>query len=264
MTTQSAPLDGRGHALDPDYYQQEHSSRAPNSLGSRQPSHMPPEISTTSVLVPRTWGVTLISLLDSGAIKPFEDVIANADKKVFDPEINDINFGEEITGGHNNYGIWEVIKYRGQPRNDLIAKFFRRATPHEYGEVNALRMVNLLVESGKTKDPHPLRKSSLLPVIIMKKKEGISCRQFIEESHGKDSSQGPLLDMWQIEETMCKQAAKDAVNFWVFHDDNNIDNGLVTIDKGSVKVELVDYGDAYMVIDKSTPEETFYKACRGR
>ncbi|KAJ3742519.1 hypothetical protein DFH05DRAFT_221513 [Lentinula detonsa] len=61
-TTQAAPLDGRGRALD----QHEHSSRAPNSnsLGSRQPSHMPLEISTTSLLVSRAPGVTLTSLLD--------------------------------------------------------------------------------------------------------------------------------------------------------------------------------------------------------
>ncbi|KAJ3728047.1 hypothetical protein DFJ43DRAFT_1225642 [Lentinula guzmanii] len=268
-TTQAAPLDGRGCALDPEHYQHEHSSRAPNSntLGPRQPSHMPLVISTTSVLVSRTWGVTLQSLLDNGAIKPFEDVLVNNDKKVFDPEINDIEFGEEITEGVNNHGIWEVVSYRGQPRDDLIAKFFREAKSEEYGEVKALKMMNLLVESGKTMDPQPLRKSSLLPVIIMKKKEGITCRQFIENSCSKDSShsqaQGPLLDWKQTKKMMCKQAAKDAVKFLVFHDDNSDQNGLVTIDEGSVKVELVDYGDAYMVIDKSIPEETFYKACIG-
>ncbi|KAJ3798068.1 hypothetical protein GGU11DRAFT_744663 [Lentinula aff. detonsa] len=239
-TTQAAPLDGRGHAtLDPEHYQHEHSSRAPNSntLGPRQPSHMPLVVSTTSLLVSRTWGVTLQSLLDNGAIKPFEDVLVNNDKKVFDPEINDIEFGKEITEGVNNHGIWEVVSYRGQPRDDLIAKFFREAKSEEYGEVKALRMMNLLVESGKTMDPQPLRKSSLLPVIIMKKKEGITCHQLIENSCSKDSSHS--------------------------QGDNNTGNGLVTIVEGSVKVELVDYGDAYMVIDKSIPEETFYKACIG-
>ncbi|KAJ3742518.1 hypothetical protein DFH05DRAFT_1527068 [Lentinula detonsa] len=233
-TTQAAPLDGRGRALD----QHEHSSRAPNSdsLGSRQPLHMPLVISTTSLLVSRTWGVTLKSLLDNGEIKPFEDVLVNNDKKVFDPEINDIKFGKEITGGYHNYGIWEVVSYRGQPRDDLIAKFFQKANPKDYGEVKALRMMNLLVESGQTKDPHPLGRSLLLPVIIMKKKEGITCRQYIKNySKEKGPSRG----------------------------DNNSGNGLVTIVEGSVKVELVDYGDAYMVIDKSISEETIYKACIG-
>ncbi|KAJ3728048.1 hypothetical protein DFJ43DRAFT_1156850 [Lentinula guzmanii] len=224
MTTQAAPspLNGRGRVLlDPEHYQHEHSSRVPNSntLGPRQPSHMPLEISTTSVLVSRTWGVTLRSLLDNGAIKPFDDVLVDSDKKVFDPEINDIKFGEEITEGVNNHGIWEVVSYRGQPRDDLIAKFFREAKSEEYGEVKALKMMNLLVESGKTMDPQPLRKSSLLPVIIMKKKEGITCRQFIENSCSKDSSHSQA------------------------QGDNSDQNGLVTIVKGSVKVELVDYGD---------------------
>ncbi|KAJ3782460.1 hypothetical protein GGU10DRAFT_335538, partial [Lentinula aff. detonsa] len=201
----------------------------------------------------------------SGAIKRFEDVIANTDKEVFDPEINDINFGKKITGGDNNYGLWEVTKYRGQPRNDLIAKFFRGAHSLEYGEVKALKMMNLLVGSGKTKDPHPERESLLLPVIIMKKKEGVTCFQYVQ-----NSNEDHLFDMWETQEMMCKQAAKDAVNFRVFHEllcftiDNSIDNGFVTTDKGSAKVELIDYGDAYMVIDESIPEETFYKACIGR
>ncbi|KAJ3986492.1 hypothetical protein F5890DRAFT_982161 [Lentinula detonsa] len=266
-TTQAAPLDGRGRALD----QHERSSRAPNSnsLGSRQPSHMPLEISTTSVLVSRTWGVTLKSLLDNGAIKPFDAVLVDSDKKVFDPEINDIKFGKEIKAGLNNDGIWEVVSYRGQPRDDLIAKFFREAKSVEYGEVKALRMMNLLVESGKTMDPHPKRQSSLLPVIIMKKKEGITCRQYIKDysKNRKDPSthpRGPRLNLERARKIMCKQAAKDAVNFLVFHDDNGLDNGFVTtVDKGSVKVELVDYGGAYMVIDKSIPKETIYKACIG-
>ncbi|KAJ3798066.1 hypothetical protein GGU11DRAFT_782558 [Lentinula aff. detonsa] len=265
MTTQAAPLDGRGRALD----QHEHSSRAPNSnsLGSRQPSHMPLEISTTSVLVSRAPGVTLTSLLDNGAIKPFDAVLIDSDKKVFDPEINDIKFGKEITGlGRNNDGIWEVIEFRGQPRNDLIAKFFLEAESRDYGEVKALKMMNLLVESGKTLDPHPERESSLLPVIVMKKKEGITCRQYIKDrarKRGPLSSRGPLLQWNQRKKSICEQVAEDALKFLVFHDDNNVDNVLVTVDGESLKVELVGYGGAYMVIDKSIPKETIYKACIG-
>ncbi|KAJ3986491.1 hypothetical protein F5890DRAFT_1472904, partial [Lentinula detonsa] len=187
-TTQAAPLDGRGRALD----QHEHSSRAPNSdsLGPRQPSHMPLVISTTSLLVSRTWGVTLKSLLDNGAIMPFKDVLVDSDKKVF-----------------------------GQPRDDLIAKFFREAKSEKYGEVKALRMMNLLVESGKTMDPHPKRQSSLLPVIIMKKKEGITCRQYIKDysKNRKDPShpRGPRLNLERARKIMCKQASDVPARLWL-------------------------------------------------
>ncbi|KAJ3804010.1 hypothetical protein F5876DRAFT_70979 [Lentinula aff. lateritia] len=207
-----------------------------------------------------------VSLLKDGTLKLFTNptiLSGGNDKKVFDKTLEGISFGPEIEDGSDNYGLWGIRDYQEKPKHDLLAKFFRETGPKPFGEVKSLQMMGLLVASGMIRDPHPDGRSLPLPAIIMEKKEGVTLRNTAVYKLATLQEQRSMTE--QIHAMMCRQAVEDAVTFKVYHHDNNLSNALLTfLDKEPAKVidfiksvkglELVDYGDAYMVMKDVSKE----------
>ncbi|KAJ4494498.1 hypothetical protein C8R41DRAFT_308397 [Lentinula lateritia] len=218
---------------------------------------------------------TFRSLLKDGTLKLFTNptiLSGRNDEGVFDKTLEGISFGPEIEGASNNYGLWEISDYQEKPKHNLLAKFFKEPGPQHFGEVKALRMMGLLVASGMIRDPHPDGRPLLRPAIIMEKKEGVLLRNTAVYKLATLQEQRSMTE--QINAMMCRQAVEDAVTFKVYHYDNNLSNALLTfLDKEPAKVidfiksvkglELVDYGDAYMVM-KDVSKERLYDACMNR
>ncbi|KAJ3726668.1 hypothetical protein C8R42DRAFT_657318 [Lentinula raphanica] len=164
--------------------------------------------------------------------------------------------GDPSAGGKNNAGVWDVISYNGH-KSDLVAKFLTQAYCDTNGwqEAKALEMKGDLIVSGLVKRPLP--GSSPLPVIIMKKKHGKSCHDLQLTTKGKHH----ITDV-DCQKALCNQVADDAIRFRLYRHDNVLGNGLFSIDKkGILQAEIVDYGHAYLVIDKNAKSKVFYDAC---
>ncbi|KAJ3921075.1 hypothetical protein F5877DRAFT_65257 [Lentinula edodes] len=220
-------------------------------------------------------------LVQDGTMKRVEDpsVLEEDDKKVFNKKLESdiVTIGQKIEGGSNNFGIWTVIDYKGHPRDDLIMKILPERGPRSYGEAKALRMMHLLVDSGETRVPAFSTKgdkdlnsdlegmssqSDFYPVVIMKKKKGVLLKETQIYKTATPKEQLALDE--QVVDWSCKIAAKDAVTSKVYHNDNNLNNALVTIIDGTIaELELVDYGppDTYIVI-REIEEENLYKMCK--
>ncbi|KAJ3873367.1 hypothetical protein F5051DRAFT_123705 [Lentinula edodes] len=206
-----------------------------------------------------------------------------ADKNVFDETLEGITFGEEIKRGLNNDGIWEfnVTSEKPQPHwlqerpkhnLKLLAKFSKEKGPPDlpFAEVKALRMMGLLVAAGKIPYPRSDGTPLLHPAIIMEKKEGVSLEDIDFFKSASLRERGPMMN--HVLELMCRRVAQDAFEKKVFHLDNTPTNSLIPVDQvpkkpkdfsESVKaVEIIDYGNAYMVMKKTSYDE-LYNACMG-
>ncbi|KAJ4484283.1 hypothetical protein C8J55DRAFT_548687 [Lentinula edodes] len=217
-------------------------------------------------------------LLSDGTIKCIEDpsVFKEDDKRVFEKRLEDVVLGDKIAAGSNNFGIWMLTHdYKGYHKSDLIVKILPVAGPKSYGEVKALRIMGLLVESGEIKVneirvphfemlPKDLEGKSFYPAIIMKKMPGKLLREtdLFKAAGPKEQ----LAVEEQVIDWSCKRAVKDAITHKVYHDDNNLANTLVTVSDGAIKaVDLVDYGSpgTYLVM-KEVEEEKLYDMCSAK
>ncbi|KAJ3861355.1 hypothetical protein EV359DRAFT_66547 [Lentinula novae-zelandiae] len=263
-----------------------------NPCSSSSGSEIPPVDSIhqrglpSDQLPPHRRGVerTFQELVDDGTLVHFmTPTVLNgeADKNVFDKTLEGITFGQKIERGLNNGGIWEISVtsegpqphwLQGQPKHKLLAKFSKQEGPPglPFGEVKALRMMGLLVAAGKIPYPHSDGTPLLRPAIIMEKKEGVSLGDTNVFKSAPFEEQGPM--MKHVLELMCRQVAQDAIKYKVLHLDNTLINGLIPVNQvpekpkdfsESVKaVEIIDYGDAYMVMKKTSYDE-LYNACMG-
>ncbi|KAJ3765779.1 hypothetical protein FB446DRAFT_794726 [Lentinula raphanica] len=226
--------------------------------------HLPPPTTINRPPPP-----TLSWLLENKVIGYICHSLSNNEKKVFRQKIDGIEFGEQIQGGFQNYGMWNVkIEYEGRIRSDLIAKFFRHNDLSGWSEVKALTMVKLLVMSGKAKHPWHPDSRQMFPVIIMIRKEGKTYNELQSTPNPPSSA--------EMEQLLCNQVAKDALEYGILHElsdiaffDNQFKNAIYFFnDDGSIAVAVVDYGVAYLVLinKKGTKEEKrqrdfFYAAC---
>ncbi|KAH7873598.1 uncharacterized protein C8R40DRAFT_1070815 [Lentinula edodes] len=218
-------------------------------------------------------GRTFQELVNDGILVHFM-THGEADNNVFDKTLEGITFGQKIKRGLNNDGIWEISVtsegpqphwLQGRPKHKLLAKFSKQEGPPglPFGEVKALRMMGLLVAAGKIPYPHSDGTPLLRPAIIMEKKEGVALRDTNLFKFAPFEEQGPMMN--HVLELMCRQVAQDAVDHKVYHLDNALTNGLIPVNQvpgkpkdfsESVKaVEIVDYGNAYMVMKETSYDE---------
>ncbi|KAJ3740795.1 hypothetical protein DFH05DRAFT_1462699 [Lentinula detonsa] len=175
-------------------------------------------------------------------------------------------FSPAVEGGTNNKAVTNLAgpdRYKGHPKNKLFVKVLFSKAVDTYDEARALEMMGLLVDTGlvQLKD-HKGTLTPPYPAIIMKKKEGVLLLESQEYQAANEAEQRRM----KIETVtlICEQAAKDAVQYKVYHDDNKPENAFVTFEKGSVKaVDIFDYGhpDTYEVM-KEVDEQKLSELCK--
>ncbi|KAJ3917558.1 hypothetical protein F5877DRAFT_68137, partial [Lentinula edodes] len=167
-----------------------------------------------------------------------------------------------IKGGLNNNGVWNIVDFKEHTtESKLVAKFFKEADSQPFGEVKALRSMGLLVASGQVRDP---RGTSLLPVVIMEKNEGVHLMNTNVYKKGDRMERDMMISDMLV--AMCKQVVQDALKHKVYHHDNNLSNLFMTfinvepvrpadLGKSLKGIEVVDYGNSYKVMKEPSDLE---------
>ncbi|KAJ3980930.1 hypothetical protein F5890DRAFT_1620517 [Lentinula detonsa] len=232
-------------------------------LGNIEPPHFENSVSLSR----RTIGVQ--SLVKDGTLREFgkfNAVPTAEDVSKFFIHNLDIVLGPAIESGTNNKAVTNLAgpdDYKGHPKNKLFVKVLSFKGIKAYDEARALEMMGLLVDTGLVQVKDREGTSTYpYPAIIMKKKEGVLLRESQEYQAANKAEQIRM----KIETVtlLCEQAAKDAVQYKVYHDDNKFENVFVTFEKGSVKaVDIVDYGhpDTYEVM-KEVDEQKLSELCK--
>ncbi|KAJ3715887.1 hypothetical protein DFJ43DRAFT_1101596 [Lentinula guzmanii] len=226
----------------------------------------PPHFQNSVSLSRRTSGVQ--SLIEDGTLRKFGEfnAVTTAEVSKFFIHNLDIVLGPAVEIGTNNKAVTNLAgpdDYKGHPKNKLFVKVLFFKGIDAYGEARALEMMGLLVDTGlvQVKD-HSGTSTSPFPAIIMKKKEGVLLRESQEYQAANEAEQIRM----EIETVtlLCEQAAKDAVRYKVYHDDNKFENAFVTFKKGSVKaVDIFDHcpPDTYEVM-KEVDEQKLSDLCK--
>ncbi|KAJ3715886.1 hypothetical protein DFJ43DRAFT_1101595 [Lentinula guzmanii] len=227
----------------------------------------PPHFENFVSLSRRTIGVQ--SLVKDGTLREFgkfNPVPTVKEVSEFFIHNLDIVLGPAVEGGTNNKAVTNLAgpdDYKGHPKNKLFVKVLFSKAIDTYDEARALEMMGLLVDTGlvQLKD-HKGTLTPPYPAIIMKKKEGVLLLESQEYQAANEAEQRRM----KIETVtlICEQAAKDAVQYKVYHDDNKPENAFITFAKGSVKaVDIFDYGhpDTYEVM-KEVGEQKLSELCK--
>ncbi|KIK54999.1 hypothetical protein GYMLUDRAFT_48200 [Collybiopsis luxurians FD-317 M1] len=217
----------------------------------------------------------------SWLLSRLSDLLTQEDKRVFSSELKDLKLGSRLSlvdPADNNGGIWSVKEYKGYhgQASDLLLKVMpnysakhpeikqEQSDSLNFGEVKALKQVGDLVAAGLMKDPgrslitklkdkaksirkkEANSKSSMLSVVIIKKKQGNTLASMNFYRNAPMATRAKMAQ--EVKKIMCTTAARIAVEKHVFHGDRNLGNVLVTMNgEKPVSVQLVDWGIAFSV-----------------
>jgi len=156
------------------------------------------------------------------------------ERNVFETTLTGIELGKPLeVGGRNNLGIYPIIgKYKDHDGESLLLK----ALPiSDWSEVKALHIIGDLIDSGKLKIG-----DKEVPVIVMKKHPGKLLAQTDEYRRASSDERKKMRE--HLMELTCDEVARLATTKYLFHEDNNLNNVLVTFkDKSIDSVNVIDW-----------------------